>query len=631
MAAPHEKVWKSPWFLGALIIAATVLAYLPALRGGFIWDDDAYVTHNRLLTAPDGLARIWFSFKSPSQYFPLTYTILRVDRALWGLNPFGYHLVNVLLHAVNALLVWALLVRLKVPGAWLAAAIFALHPVQVESVAWITERKNVLMCFFFLLSLLAWVRFVGFSEKRGWLFYLLALCAYCLALFAKTTACTLPAASLLILWLQKKSIDWQRIVQIIPFVLLGIAMGLVSMWWERFHSGTAGPEFTFGPLERLLIASHALWFYAGKLFWPAKLTFIYPKWVTDPANPLLYGWIAAILAVCALIYLARRVFGRAPEVGVIFFVATLGPVLGPIMLYTFRYTFVADHYQYVASIGLIALFAASSVTFFGKSGMGRKVFALVIALLLVLGALTWRQTQIYRDRETLWRDTVAKNPQSWLAHLNLGVELKEKGENDAAKSEYDEAFRLNPDSSETLNVLGVWEIEHGRIDDGIEKFRVSLRIYPNYAFASFNLGNALSEKSQLDEAVAAYKDAIRVDPGYVDAHANLAVALSREGKLDEAIVHYKEALRLNPDDAGTHNNFGAVLTDQKRFDDALQQFRESIRLKPGSAKTHINMSRALLELGRKADAVSELKEALRLRPDSAEATQMLRELGATTD
>src|SRR5437868_4945260 len=175
---PHEKVWKSPWFLCALIVTATVIAYLPALRGGFIWDDDAYVTQNRLLSAPDGLARIWFSFDSPSQYFPLTYTTLRLDRAIWGLNPFGYHLVNVLLHAVNALLVGALLVRLKVPGAWLAASIFALHPVQVESVAWITERKNVLMCFFFLLTLLAWTRFIMPSEKRRWLFYLLALCAY---------------------------------------------------------------------------------------------------------------------------------------------------------------------------------------------------------------------------------------------------------------------------------------------------------------------------------------------------------------------------------------------------------------------------------------------------------------------
>jgi protein O-mannosyl-transferase len=619
----RRRIWKSPWFFGAVIIAATVLAYLPALRGGFIWDDDAYVTQNRLLTAPDGLARIWFSFESPSQYFPLTYTALRVDRALWGLNPFGYHLVNVLLHAVNALLVWALLARLRVSGAWLAAAIFALHPVHAESVAWITERKNVLMCFFFLLSLLAWTRFVDPPEKRRWLFYLLALCAYCLALFAKTTACTLPAALLLILWLQKKSIGWQRVLQIIPFVLLGVAMGLVSMWWERFHSGTAGPEFALGPLERLLIASHALWFYAGKLFWPAKLTFIYPKWEIDPANPLLYGWTAAVLAACALIYFARRVFGRGPAVGAIFFVATLGPVLGPIMLYTFRYTFVADHYQYVASIGLIALFAASSVTFLGKPGMGWKPFPLVIALLLVLGALTWRQARIYSDRETLWRDTVAKNPQSWLAHLNLGVELKEKGESDAAKSEYDEAFRLNPNSSETLNVLGVWEIEHGRIDDGIEKFRVSLRIYPTYAFASFNLANALLEKSQLDEAVAAYKDAIRVDPDYVDAHANLAVALSREGKLDEAIVHYKEALRLNPDDAGTHNNFGAVLTDQKRFNDALQQFRESIRLYPGSAQTRINMSRALLGLGRKTDATAELNEPLRLDPNSEPARQML--------
>src|ERR1700730_16510700 len=205
--------------LFALILCGlTILVYRPAWNGGFIWDDDDYVTKNALLTAPDGLWRIWFSLDAPSQYFPLVYTTFRMERGLWGLNPAGYHWVNLLLHVANALLLWRLLVGLKIPGAWLGAAIFALHPVQVESVAWITERKNVLMGLFFLLALLAWIKFVEASSSQKWRYYGLALLLYALALFSKTTACTLPAALLLILWLKERRVNWRRLVEIAPFV-----------------------------------------------------------------------------------------------------------------------------------------------------------------------------------------------------------------------------------------------------------------------------------------------------------------------------------------------------------------------------------------------------------------------------
>lgn len=629
--ASRGEIWRSSWIWAALIVLLTLLAYLPALKAGFIWDDDAYVTHNHLLTAPDGLFRIWFSFDSPSQYFPLTYTSLRIDRTLWGLNPFGYHLINVLLHSANALLVWALLIRLKIPGAWLAAAIFALHPVQVESVAWITERKNLLMCFFFLLSLLAWSRFIELEDKKRWMFYVLGLLSYCLALTAKTTACTLPAALLLVLWLQNKRIDWRRLLQVTPFVLLGFAMGLISMWWERFHSGTSGPEFGLSAVERLLVAAHAVWFYAAKLFWPTKLTFIYPKWNIDPSNAFLYGWIAAGLAACALIYFARRRFGRGPEVAIAFFVATLAPVSGPIMLYTFRYTFVADHYQYVASIGLIALAAAAGVTLSKKLELGWKAVPLAAILLFVLGACTWRQSRIYYDGETVWRDTVAKNPGSWLAHLDLGVALNDKGETDAAKSEYDQALSLKPDAPETINAIGVWDVEHGQVSGGIEEFREALRIFPNYAFAAFNLGNALVSEGRLEEAIAWYLDAIRVDRNYAEAHGNVAVALSRAGKFDEAVAHFKEAIRLNPGDAASYNNFGALLAQQNRFDEAVEQYRIALQLNKMSMQTYVNLARALNALGRNDEAVAQLQQALRLDRDYSPAKQLLHDLGANEE
>src|SRR5947207_4381501 len=331
--------------LAVVLAAVTIFAYRPAWHAGFLWDDDAYIINNELLTAPDGWQRIWFSLDSQSQYFPFTYSTFRIEHALWGLNTTGYHWVNLLLHIGNALLVWAVLARLRVPGSWLAAAIFALHPVHLESVAWITERKNVLIAFFFLLTLLGWIAFVDERTRRRWIFYCLALIFYVLALSAKSTACTLPAALFLILWLQNKPITMRRLVQIVPFVFLGIGMGLLAVWWERYHQGTNRAVFTFlNPIERILVASRAVWFYLNKLIWPSKLTFIYPRCDIASTHLLGYVWLLAGLIVYVVIYFLRRYLGRSIAVAAAFFVATLGPVLGFIVLYTFRYTFVADHY-----------------------------------------------------------------------------------------------------------------------------------------------------------------------------------------------------------------------------------------------------------------------------------------------
>src|SRR6266576_1912811 len=411
-------------FIFALALAAvTIFAYRPAWNGGFLWDDDVYITNNELLTAPDGLRRIWFSLDSPSQYFPLVYTTFRIEHAVWGLDPTGYHWANLLLHIGNALLVWLVLARLKVPGGWLAGAIFALHPVQVESVAWITERKNVLMGFFFLLTLLAWIAFSDGRTKRPWLYYGLALILYLLALSAKTTVCTLPAALFLILWLQKKPISWKRIFQIIPFFILGIAMGVLAMWWERYHQGTSRTVFTFlSPIERGLVASRAIWFYLSKLAWPSNLTFIYPRWDIAPTHLLNYAWLLATVILCGAIYFLRRYVGRCVEVAAAFFVATLSPVLGFIMLYTFRYTFVADHYQYLACIGPLALVGAGLARLEQSLRLDRRLSSVLgILIFATLPILTWRQSASYRDIETLWRSTLARNPGCWMAHTNLGI------------------------------------------------------------------------------------------------------------------------------------------------------------------------------------------------------------------
>ena len=573
---PRFAGWDK-WLWALLLAAVTILAYQQAWRAGYIWDDDVYVTENKLLTAPDGLSRIWFSLDSPSQYFPLVYTSFRIERALWGLHPAGYHWVNILLHTANALLVWRLLGHLRVPGAWLGAALFALHPVQVESVAWITERKNVLMGLFFLLALLAWLKFEETPARQRWRYYGLALLLYALALFSKTTACTLPAALLLIHWLKETRINWRRLAEIAPFVVLGLAMGLVSMWWERTQQGTQGELFSMGLPERVLVASRAFWFYAGKLLWPANLVFSYPRWIISAGNPLDYVWVLATAVVAAVIYFARNYLGRGPEVAALFFAATLSPLLGFIMLYTFRYTFVADHYQYLASLGPLALVAAGINRGFDALGEKRLLLqgAFCGALLGALGLLTWKQCGMYADSETLWRMTLLKNPESWMAHNNLATNLARQGRVDEAIAHFNTTFELNPSHDSAHYNLANLLRQLGRTDEAIAQYEKTLEINPRNSLAHFNLGAMLGQQGRADEALAHYEKAVEFNPRNVDAQYNLANSLLRRGRLDEAIAHYNKVLELNSNNAAAHQNLANALGQMGRTAEASAHLQKA--------------------------------------------------------
>jgi len=581
-----------------VLTAVTILAYRPAWHGGFLWDDDDYIIKNELLTAPDGWQRIWFSLDSPSQYFPFTYSTFRIEHALWGLNTTGYHWVNLLLHVGSALLVWAVLARLRVPGAWLAAAIFALHPVQVESVAWITERKNVLMGFFFLLTLLAWIVFVDERTRRPWLFYCLALVCYVLALSAKATACTLPAALFLILWLQKKPITMRRVIQILPFVVLGVGMGLLVVWWERYHQGTNRGLFTFlSPIERILLASRAIWFYLSKIFWPSNLTFIYPRWNISPANLIDYIWLVAGIAACVVIYFLRRYVGRGVEGAAAFFVATLSPVLGFVMLFTFRYTFVADHYQYLACIGPIALASAGIVNLSDKFAQYRGVIVSVALLVVAsLGTLTWRQAATYTDIETLWRTTLARNPECWMAQTNLGLVLLQKGE----------------------------------IDDGIAHYRSALQMQPDSWDAEYNLGTALLGKGQVDEAILHCERAVGMRPTDPDALVSLGNALFQKGRIDEAIAHYQKAITVHPDHFLARYSLGHALLEKGELDSAIQVCRSALLLRPWDADCQTTLAIALEEKGNPAEAIQHYQNALEFAPQSISTLTNLAWLLATS-
>lgn len=448
----------------AALALLTVIVYLPALRDRFIWDDDLYVTENQTLTSLDGLRRLWVEPTVNVQYYPLVHTTFWIERHWWGLQPAGYHLNNVLLHALNALLLCLVLRRLRVPGAWLAAAIFAVHPVMVESVAWITERKNVLSTAFYLLSLLAWFRFAPPDDERAarrWRFYFLALALFLGALLSKTVTCSLPVALLLIAWWKRGRIQWRDALPTLPFFALGAALGLTTAWLEKHTVGASGADYSLTFFDRCVLAGRAVWFYAGKLAWPAELVFIYPRWRVDASQAWQWIFPAALWGGLAALYFLREKIGRGPLAAVLFFVATLFPALGFVDVFPFRYSFVADHFQYLASLGLITLFAALAARLATR---GRAILPAVAGAILVwLGLLTWLQASVYFNLETLWRDTLDKNNEALIAHFNLANLLGTQGKLEEARAHYDEALRIDPRFFEALaNRAGVLAHLHHR-------------------------------------------------------------------------------------------------------------------------------------------------------------------------
>lgn len=547
-----------------LLFAVTLAAYIPAMRGGYIWDDDAFVTNNELLRAGwPGLRQIWFKFGATDQYYPMAYGSFWLEYQAWGYWATGSHVVNVVLHALNAFLLWKVLNALRVPGAWLAAFIFALHPVEVESVAWITERKNVLSGTFYMLAALAWLRFEplpGSDPERGrdWRFYALAILLFCFALWSKTVTCSLPAALALVLWWKMDRIRWRDVWPLIPLFIIGAGMGLTTGWMEKHVIGAKGSDWALTLLERFLIAGRAPWFYLSKLLWPEPLIFFYPRWQLDAA--VWWQWLfpAATLGALVGLWLARGKIGKAPLMVALFFVGTLFPALGFIDVYPFRYSFVADHFQYLASTGVLALVAAGIVSGLRFLPGGKSRAALCAGLLVMLGALTWRQGGGYHDLVTFYRTILARNPQCWMAHDNL-------------------AFGMMRD---------------GRVDDSIAESRQSLAIKPDDPEAHVNLGNAVLAKGQLDEAQELYEGALRVRPDFAEAHSNLGNILLFKKQLDMAINHYQKALELKPDYAEAHNNLGYAWLLQRQPDRAIPEFNKALQLRPDYDQARVNLGNA---------------------------------------
>jgi tetratricopeptide (TPR) repeat protein len=540
LTAPRSRL--SPWL--GLILLATLVAYLPALRGAVLWDDDANLTKPELQSAA-GLYQIWAVPGATQQYYPLLHTAFWIEHKLWGDATIGYHLVNVFWHMLSVVLVYLILTQLKIPGALFAAAIFTLHPVMVESVAWITEQKNTLSGVFYLGAMLA---YLCFDDSRKPAQYVLTMLLFTLALLGKTSTVTLPAALLVILWWKRGTLSWRRdLLPVAPLLLLAAFAGLVTCSVEWRYVGAYGEDFEFSFLQRLLLAGRAVWFYLFKLVWPANLIFMYPRW--EPDTGQWWQWIFPVAAIAMTgVLWAMRKRSRAPLAAWLFFCGTLLPMLPFLNQYLFIYTFVSDHFQYLASLGIIALVSAGMANGIARCNIRRVGVVGCTALLVVLAFLTAQQCRMYADKATLYTVTLARNPTCWLAELNLGALLTESGKDDAQAFEHlNRAIALRPKCYDAYANIGVRLLAQGKVTEGIEHLQYAVQLAPLRAPIRLAYANGLVQAKRYNDAIAECEEAVRLAPSLAFARLELGAVLVVVGRYELARAQLLTALELQPD------------------------------------------------------------------------------------
>ena len=564
-----KDAWPSLRAGVALIFLVTIMAYLPILRGGFIWDDDVLLIENHLVKASDGLYRYWFTTEA-AEYYPLAGSLRWVEWRLFGMAPLGYHVVNVLLHAANAILVWLVLRRLKILGAWLAALVFAIHPVNVATVAWISEQKNTLSMLFYAVAILLYLKF---GEEGRWRCYGLSLVAFVLALLSKTAVVMLPVVLLGCVWWTRGRVRAKDLFQTAPFFVLSLVFGLVTIWIHDTHGLKAlaiQPEsFAF----RLAAAGRALWFYLSKALLPADLMAVYPKWTIDTSSWVSYVPGALVIASLMAFWWKRGTWGRPLLFGLGYFVVMLFPVLGFFYQSFYRYSWVADHWQYYSIVGVIGLGVAAAMAIYRRLDRQQQSWGAVagLAILVALGSSTWTRAGVYASEKTLWQDAVSKNPQAWVAHYNLGTWFLQAGRFDEAIVELRETARLRPDLVKVHSNLGIALAQDDKIPEAIEQFEQALQIDPNLFEVHSNLGHALILLGKVPEAMSHWEQALRIQPDSAEVHYDLGMSLERMGQREDAVEHYKQALKFNPDLTDAQNALMRLRAKQGRIDGAITQ------------------------------------------------------------
>ncbi len=603
-----EPLAARPLLVALALLAATLLAYAPALRAGYVWDDDSYLTENAVLTEPGGLARVWLEPRATPQYYPLVFTTFWLERRLWGLAPLGYHLVNVLLHATSALLLWRLLARLRVPGALLAGFLFALHPVHVESVAWVTERKNTLSLALALGAATAWLR--AFPPERGAggpaggarRRYALCLLLFAAALLSKSVTGVLPFALAAIVWWKRGRIGWAELAALAPLVLLAVPAGLHTAHIERVRVGAQGIEFELTPPERLLLAGRAFWFYAGKVGWPHPLIFFYPRVPPDAGAPSAWLAPAGVVLLFATLFLARARIGRGPLAACVLFGLGIGPASGFFDVFPMRYSFVADHFQYQAAYALLVL-AAAGLTRLGERLAPRARAAragLAAALLCApLGALTWSRAHAFADGETLWRDTLAQNETCWIAWSHLAAIAFDAGRIEEGREAQLRAARHCDFPSEAWADAAGVHVARGEMDRALELYGPVLEAHPVGVEKLVAIARGLQGDGRGEDARRLLALCVERVPGDASARVGLGDALALAARPDEARRQYEAALALDaagPWAAEACFGLGASHARAGDFAAAVPFFERALALRPGSDRAQ----RALQEARRRA-------------------------------
>jgi tetratricopeptide (TPR) repeat protein len=610
----------------ALVVVVAFAAYWPALSGGFLWDDDVLLTANAQVHASDGLQRLWLTNEAVD-YWPVTGTSFWLEWRLWGLTSTGYHVTNLLLHVGSCLLLWALLRRLSVPGAELAALLFAVHPMNVESVAWIAQRKNTLSMFFYMLSI--------FWYLRDGRWYFPSLVAFVAAMLSKGSVAVLPAMLLVIQWWRHGRITSRDLVRLAPFAVVSIGLTLLNISMQTHRTASAIRDV--GLLDRVLAAGAVIWFYLFKALVPINLTFIYPQWTIRATEPSWWLPLAAAGAVTALLVWKRDVpVVRALLVAWVLFCCALAPVMGFVDVYFMRYSLVSDHYAYIALLVVVSVVAALCAAI-----PQPRLFQFTGALLVaVFGIATWQQSHEYADAATLYTATLRKNPRCWLCETNLAVPLVASGTPETLQQAIEHltaAVRMNPDQPETHSGLGVALQKSGRLAEAIAEYQRAIVLNPRFGEARANLAtareawaNELAAAGRYKEAIGQFEQLVKESPAMAtaDTHDAMAEVWRRLGDPARALSEYVEVVRLVPASADAHNNLGSALLDANRPAEAVREFREAVRLDPTSATGHRNLGVALELVNQFDEAAQHLREALRLQPKFDDARAHLEELEA---
>lgn len=613
------------------LLVVTAVTYLPVWHGLPVWDDGGHLTRVDLQSW-DGLRRIWLEPGATQQYYPVLHSAFWIEHQLWGQAPLGYHLVNIVWHALSAWFVLLILQRVHLPGAALAALIFAVHPVHVESVAWISEQKNTLSGVFALSALLLYLRFDTTRRARD---YGLVVLLFALALLSKSVTATLPVVLAIILWWQRGSLRWREDVwPLLPLAAMSLAAGVTTVFVERGMIGADGAQFSHW-FDRVLVAGRAAWFYLASLVWPIGLAFNYPRWSVDAS--VWWQWLfpLALVAVLVVLWRRRAQWGRGPLAALLVFLAAVSPALGFVDVYPFRFSFVADHFQYLASLGVIAAAAAGMAMLAQRWRLADAGRVAGTAMVCVpLAVLSWQQSGHYVDEETLYGATLERNPDSWLAHTNLAALLLERPDGDvaAALGHARAAVAVVRDSPAVHYTMAQALERTGDTKGAAVHYRAALALFrtgehgfqrERLSQLRLRLGIVLAANGEFADAITQFEAALQDERSAATLN-NLAGAHLQAGHFAEAVPLLEEAVARDPNMSDAFYNLGSVMARLGRWTDAIAAYQRVMKLEGASANLLVRLGTLFARAGDPQQAAQHFGEALRLDPSHPGAQAAVR-------